>query len=114
MSFPEKSRSTIRILARYLKRNGSRRQDDIFSTDDSHFFVFFPIDKTVKLLPMQRLNFKEDSNVVVIFETVHIQEDGMKVIEAMPYDGKVIFSGDKYHLSFLLQDHCILVFTVNI
>lgn len=63
---------------------------------------------------MQRLNFKEDSNVVVIFETVHIQEDGMKVIEDMPYDGKVIFSGGKYHLSFLLQHHCILVFTVNI
>lgn len=74
------------------------------SKEDSHFLVFFPMDKTVQLLPNQRISFKsvshssaddDELDVSVMYETINIDDSGREVIAEIPYNGKVLFSGGK-------------------
>ena len=67
----------------------------LFYKEDSHFLVFFDADKTVQLLPKQKINFLDDDYVTVLFPTSNLREDGTEEIQDIPYTGRVFFSGSK-------------------
>lgn len=69
--------------------------DELFHKEDSHFLVFFDADKTVQLLPKQKINFLDHDNVTVLFPTSNLLEDGTEEIQDIPYTGRVFFSGSK-------------------
>lgn len=69
--------------------------DELFHKEDSHFLVFFDADKTVQLLPKQKINFLDHDNVTVLFPTSNLLEDGTEEIQDIPYTGWVFFSGSK-------------------
>lgn len=68
---------------------------ELFNKEDSHFLVFFDADKTVQLLPKQKINFLDHDNVTVLFPTSNLLEDGTEEIQDIPYTGRVFFSGSK-------------------
>lgn len=68
---------------------------ELFHKEDSHFLVFFDADKTVQLLPKQKINFLDHDNVTVLFPTSNLLEDGTEEIQDIPYTGRVFFSGSK-------------------
>lgn len=68
---------------------------ELFQKKDSHFLVFFYADKTVQLLPKQKINFLDHDNVTVLFPTSHLLENGTEEIQDIPYTGRVFFSGSK-------------------
>lgn len=68
---------------------------ELFHKEDSHFLVFFDADKTVQLLPKQKINFLDHDNVTVLFPTSNLLEDGAEEIQDIPYTGRVFFSGSK-------------------
>lgn len=68
---------------------------ELFHKEDSHFLVFFDADKTVQLLPKQKINFLDHDNVTVLFPTSTLLEDGTEEIQDIPYTGRVFFSGSK-------------------
>lgn len=68
---------------------------ELFHKEDSHFLVFFDADKTVQLLPKQKINFLDHDNVTVLFPTSNLLEDGTEEIQDIPYTGQVFFSGSK-------------------
>lgn len=68
---------------------------ELFHKEDSHFLVFFDADKTVQLLPKQKINFLDHDNVTVLFPTSNLLEDGTEEIQDLPYTGRVFFSGSK-------------------
>lgn len=55
----------------------------------------FDADKTVQLLPKQKINFLDHDNVTVLFPTSNLLEDGTEEIQVIPYTGRVFFSGSK-------------------
>lgn len=67
----------------------------LFHREDSHFLVFFDADKTVQLLPKQKITFLDEDNVTVFFPTSNLREDGTEEIEDIAYTGRVFFSGSK-------------------
>lgn len=67
----------------------------LFQREDSHFLVFFDADKTVQLLPKQKITFLDEDNVTVFFPTSNLREDGTEEIENIAYTGRVFFSGSK-------------------
>lgn len=71
---------------------------DLFQREDSHFLVFFDADKTVQLLPRQRIVFSVGDNVSVYFPTSTLKDDGTEDIQDIPYGGKVFFSGSKFKI----------------
>lgn len=71
---------------------------DLFQREDSHFLVFFDVDKTVQLLPRQRIVFSVGDNVSVSFPTSTLKDDGTEDIQDIPYGGKVFFSGSKFKI----------------
>lgn len=68
---------------------------ELFHKEDSHFLVFFDADKTVQLLPKQKINFLDHDNVTVLFPTSNLLEDGTEEIQDIPYTGRVFFSESK-------------------
>lgn len=68
------------------------RMADLFQREDSHFLVFFDADKTVQLLPRQKIVFSVGDNVSVS------KDDGTEDIQDIPYAGKVFFSGSKFEI----------------
>lgn len=68
---------------------------ELIHKEDSHFLVFFDADKTVQLLPKQKINFLDHDNVTVLFPTSNLLEDGTEEIQDIPYTGRVFFSGSK-------------------
>lgn len=69
---------------------------ELFHKEDSHFLVFFDADKTVQLLPKQKINFLDHDNVTVLFPTSNLLEDGTEEIHLdIPYTGRVFFSESK-------------------
>lgn len=68
---------------------------ELFHKEDSHVLVFFDADKTVQLLPKQKINFLDHDNVTVLFPTSNLLEDGTEEIQDIPYTGRVFFSGSK-------------------
>lgn len=71
---------------------------DLFQREDSHFLVFFDTDKTVQLLPRQKIVFSVGDNVSVSFPTSTLKDDGTEDIQDIPYAGKVFFSGSKFEI----------------
>lgn len=71
-----------------------------YDGSDSHFVVFFPVDKTVHIMAKNRVEFKNDAegSVVVMWQTSDIEDDGKLVFKEMPYNGYVVFSGGKFML----------------
>lgn len=69
----------------------------LYSKEDPYFLVYFSVDKSIHLLPKKRISFEDESelSVKVHFETSNLQDDGTEVIEDLPYDGKIFFSGSK-------------------
>lgn len=68
---------------------------ELIHKEDSHFLVFFDADKTVQLLPKQKINFLDHDNVTVLFPTSNLLEDGTEEIQDIPYTGRVFFSESK-------------------
>lgn len=72
---------------------------ELFHKEDSHFLVFFDADKTVQLLPKQKINFldhdNDNDNVTVLFPTSNLLEDGTEEIQDIPYTGRLFFSESK-------------------
>uniref|UniRef100_K1P976 Uncharacterized protein n=1 Tax=Magallana gigas TaxID=29159 RepID=K1P976_MAGGI len=60
----------------------------------SHFVVYFDVDKSIQTLPKSRLKTEDtDGKVTVLWKTSKMMENGIEVVEDMPYDGTVVFSG---------------------
>ncbi|XP_069110331.1 uncharacterized protein [Argopecten irradians] len=64
-----------------------------FEKTDTHFSVFFQEDKTIQIVVKDKVVFGEDEHVKVLWKTSNITDDGRTVVEDMPYEGVVIFSG---------------------
>ena len=74
-----------------------------FTKEDSHFVVFFDVDKSLQTLPKSRIGgqLDESEKVTVLWKTSKMLENGTEVVEDMPYDGIVVFSGSKYFIHYL-------------
>lgn len=74
-----------------------------FTKEDSHFVVFFDVDKSLQTLPKSRIGgqLDESEKVTVLWKTSKMLEDGTEVVGDMPYDGIVVFSGSKYFIHHL-------------
>lgn len=59
--------------------------------------MYFDVDKSIQTLPKSRLKTEDtDGKVTVLWKTSKMMENGIEVVEDMPYDGTVVFSGSKY------------------
>ncbi|XP_078331138.1 uncharacterized protein LOC144624967 [Crassostrea virginica] len=72
-----------------------------FTKEDSHFVVFFDVDKSLQTLPKSRIGgqLDESEKVTVLWKTSKMLEDGTEVVGDMPYDGIVVFSGSDENLT---------------
>lgn len=83
-----------------------------FDKSDLQFVVFFPVDNTVHVMAKSRVEFQNDGdgNVVVMWQTSDIGDDGRMILKEMPYDGFIVFSGSKFLLCFSIHSFNFCIF----
>jgi hypothetical protein len=82
-----------------------------FDKQDSHFVVFFDCDKSMHILSRSKVGDVDDTGKVhIMWKTSKLADDGSEVIEDMPYDGVVLFSGSKLriYLGFTMYGYIII------